>query len=708
MALDLIRAILVAILVLAVPGYLWANILVPSADRAERITFSVALSAVLVPTCGLLLAVLFGPGISLPISLTSVVLVTLGGLLAHYKLGQAEATDTCIHLDQTPLSALALLPLAAASVLMIGSMLGLLTVQSTWLVVALLIIASAVVHLAAQRQPLAPALLANGKHEKAASARPSRPFTSAIRSLSLRRLMLPLVLLLTLARSYVGPILHEWPYIRGQDQYAHSAMVNLVISRGSAEDILVYPPGFHVLSAMLVQISGLEPLRFYPLVAPALLLLPALACYVLANRLFGAPYGLAAAFFAGLVLNSSYLFVLDGTYVDLVAAQFLLVLSVVSIILLLFRPSIRHTVLVALTGSGVVLYHSVATIYLALLLLFVSVVFLPYLLWGRNHRRTGLVLFGALALLSLLSLLFAWDTYHVPQTLASLLGRTGTTDTANHAAMAIGTQQPRSAELVLAHISTAVVWFGLLGVLLLAPVLRGLRSINRLAVILLIAWVLLFFAASRTSLSGFPIRFTRDLGVPLSITAGFALVTILRSLDRRKPLGILAGALIVFSLLVQLQRGAARAVEPTVVLFMTPEIEEAGKWLRAHNEGGNIMVSPHRNQVPGNAMLAMGGYSELPSYTDRQLRQRRQIPPRDHQAVQDTLSVLKHPGSRRAREILERNDIRYVVVYKKLREGSYWYGVNRVSLRPFVRRTDLYEPVFQNSGVIIFKVRLDE
>ena len=44
---------------------------------------------------------------------------------------------------------------------------------------------------------------------------------------------------------------------------------------------------------------------------------------------------------------------------------------------------------------------------------------------------------------------------------------------------------------------------------------------------------------------------------------------------------------------------------------ITPEIAAAGRWLEEHNTGGNIIVSPHINQVPSRMMLAMGGYSAL-------------------------------------------------------------------------------------------------
>ncbi len=80
MILDLVRALLVAVLVLAVPGLLWQRVLFAPLDRIEAAAFSVALSVALVPSTALLLELLFGPGITQLIAVASVVLVTLLGV----------------------------------------------------------------------------------------------------------------------------------------------------------------------------------------------------------------------------------------------------------------------------------------------------------------------------------------------------------------------------------------------------------------------------------------------------------------------------------------------------------------------------------------------------------------------------------------------------------------------------------------------------
>ncbi|MDP9381658.1 MAG: hypothetical protein M3Q29_16215 [Chloroflexota bacterium] len=716
MALDLIRAALVAILVGVVPGYFWARTFFQSQDWPERIAMSLGLSFTLVPVTALLLARLFGPGITLPIAAASVVLVTLTGIALCFRLETRSGPGTPPGMEHPPLGIAALIPLVIALALMLGRATGRLPDNRA--AITLLIIATAILaqlpnrrwwnrRAAARRnadEGSTPADIPQGIGP-APDQGYSRHTTLSrmLRFVASPRFLLPVVLLLVLLRGYVGPALHDWPYIRGQDQYAHTVMVNLMMSRGTVTAYMVYPPGFHTLTAVMARLSGLQPLQLFALLAPALLLLPALACYSFARRFFGPEYGVASALFAGLVLTSPWFFMRDGTYVDLIAAEFLLVLTIVSLLTLLASPSVQGILLTAILGSSVVLYHQVSSIYLALLFGMVSILFLPYLLIRNRHR--GIALFLSLALATVISVAYAWDTYNLPGTLRALFGGTESTETLGHASMAIGTQRPRNLEVLPGLLSQPVVWFGLLGFLLLAFGLRRMSSAHSMAAVFLLGWCLIFFAGSRTSLSGFPIRFTRDLGIPLAILAAFAFVTALKSSRRYRPVGVITAALAALFVALGVQQSLLRASGPSTQLFMTPTYAAAGRWLRFQNQGGNIMTNPHLNQVPGNAMLAIGGYSALQSFTKSQLGNPRVVPPAHRQEVEDTLWVLRHPAGEKTRRILDEHDIRYIVMYKRLPERTLWTNKHPVRWKPFLRQPDLYKPAFENSDVIIFRVK---
>src|SRR3712207_1112994 len=184
-----------------------------------------------------------------------------------------------------------------------------------------------------------------------------------------RRLLLPAVLVLALLRGYTGPVLHDWPFIRGVDHYSHAVMAQLMMTEGRIEPYLIYPPGFHTMTAIVCRLTGLEPLEVFPVAAPLLLLLPALALYALARRVWGWEYGVVAAFFS-VLLGGTYYYYNDAMYPNLVTSQFLLVLAVAALVGVYASPppggaSVRAAVMFVLLGSSTVLYHQVASMYLA-------------------------------------------------------------------------------------------------------------------------------------------------------------------------------------------------------------------------------------------------------------------------------------------------------------------------------------------------------
>ena len=134
-------------------------------------------------------------------------------------------------------------------------------------------------------------------------------------------------------------------------------------------------------------------------------------------------------------------------------------------------------------------------------------------------------------------------------------------------------------------------------------------------------------------------------------------------------------------------------------LLMSPGIADAGAWLAANNTGGNIMVSPHTNQVPSRMMLAMGDYSSLQSFEYGQILRPRDLPPTGSDPLTDVLHTVTNPTSDRAKQALEKHDVRYVVLYKNMPDrptADYW--------RRFKARPDLYPTAFENEDVLIVAV----
>jgi hypothetical protein len=478
-------------------------------------------------------------------------------------------------------------------------------------------------------------------------------------------------------------------------------MSNLMMTEGRIDSYLIYPPGFHTMTAVISRLSGLEPLEIFPVLAPALTLLPALACYALASRLWGPVYGTIAAFFSGVLLVGPYESFAEARYPNILSADFLIVMAVAALIRFYGSPGARSGLLFAILGSSVVLYHQVGSFYLAVLLALVAASFLPYLLLtGRRKEASSLFLW--LSLLGLISVLYAWDTYDLGRLVAGLAGGSDTGAGGAAVAIAIGSQDTLGLEHLLSTTSQPVAWLGLLGALLVVMEVlrRQVDAPQAMAYITLVLWAVLLFVGSRTSLSGFPQRFERDLGIPLAVLAAFAFVAILRPARLRDPTKPLAASLVAAMAVAVVGLQAAENLgdaDNASMNVISREAVIAGEWLEEHNTGGNIVVTPYLNDhVPGSAMLAMGGYTGLRSYSQERLRSPRALPPSGKEPLLAANRVTRHPVGDRTESVLERYDVRYVVLFKKY-PGVSW--------RAFDKAPNAYENQFENGTIIILSQR---
>src|SRR5215218_1422456 len=699
MLYELIRALLAAALVALLPGWFWTRVLIPSSsssssssDLYERLTYSLALSMALVPAIALIPTRLFGMGVSLSVTVVCVGVVFFSGLGVSLLVGSAkEGTEEPLGSPPHMLGMLTLGLLAAAFGLGLGVVAGVVPGVPGEILVALLVLLGGISH-----------LLVPGRSMPQASERSAEPWGSTVAP-AVRYAALSAVLVLALLRGYLGPVLHDWPYPRGVDRYEHAVMTSMTLSEGTTESFMLYPPGFHTMTAMICRLTTLEPLEVFPLLAPTLLVLPALALYALARRMWGWHYGVAAALFS-ILLGGTYLHFAEARYPNFIGTQFLMVLAVAALVRVYAQPSIRSGLLLALLGSSVVLYHQIASYSLAVLLALVGVMFVPYLL--VKDRGRGVVLVWSLALLGLLSVIYAWDTYDLPHLIAGLVGESETGRGGEAVAMAIGTKSAYDLGHLLMTTSQPVVWLGLLGVLLVGGELlrRPVRVLQTLAYLTLIFWVVLLFVGSRTPLSGFPDRFERDLGIPLAVFAAFGFLAIVRSLGQRKQVAAVFVALLVVLLAgalvgVQAVRSLEQAAGPSPRLKdrpPPPAVAAAGGWLEEHNSGGSIVVTPYLAYVPSRGMLAMGDYTGMQSYDAARIRRGRDLPPFGAGPLWDALWVLQHPQGEHTRQVMEENDVRYVVFYKRY---------PTIDWRSFARQEELYRAAFENRSVIIFQPR---
>ena len=750
MVADLLRALLAGAAGAVLPGYFWAAVLRPTSGLGERLAWSTAVSMAAVPTVAVILARAAHTGVALWVALASVLIVFGSGLLVFRLRGPAPGTAAPVLRMPEPTRDPRVLGLVAAAIA-----LGLLMMADhrppagVLAVIAVALLAGGA--LMAWPRPTAPedspspgaagflsapppapepaspasaapvpepgeADAAAGHPEPAPTPPPpgrpavARPATAhapagAAPAADRRPFGLPLpvvrdgglavILVLTALRVYSGVVRFEWPYISGGDQFSHAVMAEQMLAHGQYPSYLIYPPGFSGLTAVVCRFAGLTPLALFPVLAPMLLLVTALGAYALATRLWGWEYGLGAAAVSGLVLTGAFNGFAGGRYPDLVSAFFLLVMTVAALITVYEAPTVRSAALVTVVGASAVLYHSVATLYAAVLFVLVALICLPYVMRGR-HRPEIRALLLSLAGVAVLSACYAIYIYNP----GGILG--GKSSTGGAVSIVLGSQSPASQGALLKELGPPVVWLGLLGVAALAASLRYLRRPAQvLTAATVVAWCVVMYLGSRTSLDGFPQRFERDLGAPLSVMAAFGGGLIVRSLPLRGTTArtasalaaTTAGVLVAVMLLAQAFH-AVNSSDRSAGELLTHRVAAAGQWLARHNTGGTVISTPYLNPgVTNRAVLAMGGYTGLQSYSPFRIAHPRSLPTAGKTPLLDSQQVLLHPQTCQSANILVHQDVRYVVLY---RVG------NGADLPAFAADTAHYQQVFENPSVIIY------
>lgn len=744
---DLARALPAALLAGVLPGYFWACFLRQTDGLAERLTYSTALSVATVPAAAIALAKILGTGITLGVAIATVALVAGSGALACKIWGTAAAREAAQAPALPRLGAIrdvrALALIAAAIGLALASALGLPT--KGWLLLVTLA-ALVVAGLLAQGRASAPEEAAPGQAGPGGEAAgPGAAFLAAptdadagitaaettaavtdatatatatitetadaspaksprtLLNPALRGPLLLIILALTAVRGYAGVIVHDWPYLRGEDQFSHAVMTEQMMAHGQYSTYLIYPPGWSALSAVVCRFCGLPPLSLFPVITPALLVLTTLAAYALATRLWGWEFGVAAAALSGLVLVGPYVSFAGGLYPDLTAAFFLMLMVIGGLVSLYQAPTLRSGLLLAVVGAGVVLFHSVGAEYLVVTLAAVSVVCLPYLVFwgGREGRRIARAMVLSLAGLGVLSVAYAWHIYH----LGSLLSKHASTRST--VALDVGSQSVLRASDLMSWVGSPVIWLGVLGFAALAvATVRFLRRPGQVAAALtLLTWCVVMYAGSRTTLDGFPQRYERDVGAPLTILGALALVLILQSLAQlqlrpsRRVLGALAAtASVVVAVIAIVQSGSNIVSDSAPSREVLPRpVALAGAWLHRHNNGGSIISTPDMNRgVTNRAILAMGYYTGLQSYPWSRLLHPRSLPTAGTRPLWDSHDVLSDPKSCKSGNILAREHVRYIILYR-LGDEADFQGFRTDPAR--------YRVAYKNPAVIIYAPR---
>jgi hypothetical protein len=213
------------------------------------------------------------------------------------------------------------------------------------------------------------------------------------------------------------------------------------------------------------------------------------------------------------------------------------------------------------------------------------------------------------------------------------------------------------------------------------------------------------YLGSRFAFDGFPVRFETDLGGPLAVVGAFGLVVVLRSLAglaRWRPAGralaavlsVVAAGTLLSTAGLQVTEDAQADIAPVPGGILIEQVADAGAFLQRHNTGGTIITTPGMNAgITNRAVLAMGGYTGLQSYSAYRTEHPRSLPTAGLVPLLDSREVLHNPLSCRTAAIITRQHVKFIVMY---RPGHIDELLN------FRQDPSRYRQVFRNAYVVIF------
>ena len=159
-------------------------------------------------------------------------------------------------------------------------------------------------------------------------------------------------------------------------------------------------------------------------------------------------------------------------------------------------------------------------------------------------------------------------------------------------------------------------------------------------------------------------------------------------------LSVVAAGTLLSTAGLQVTEDAQADIAPVPGGILIKEVADAGVFLRRHNTGGTIITTPGMNAgITNRAVLAMGGYTGLQSYSAYRTEHPRSLPTAGLVPLLDSREVLHNPLSCRTATIITRQHVKFIVMY---RPGHI------DELLTFRQDPSRYRQVFRNAYVVIF------
>lgn len=344
---------------------------------------------------------------------------------------------------------------------------------------------------------------------------------------------------------YFGLVYYHYPVPPGHDAAMHWASARIFYD-GQVELFSyiksgAYPPGFYLVISNLAHLFNTDTLKVMLWLTPSIIIFSAVILFFLANKLFGKKAALISFFLYSFATNINIQQLNDGGYPNLIAAQILMPLLILTVFSINFnlRPlNYTFKIFISLIIFLLIpLTHHLSAIYLLGIAITMAPIIFIYF-WIKNDWRwlKGLSYFIIIIIIIALGifLLSRLDIFNSVRDLWQTAFQFTSSFPFIHIVGKADSQAIISSKQLAGYIGYSIFFFGCLGLLILPFAQAKLKNNKYLALLSIEVWAAILLIGSRLFFLSNPDRLARDAVFPLAILAGIFLSYLLDSFYKKK------------------------------------------------------------------------------------------------------------------------------------------------------------------------------
>lgn len=327
------------------------------------------------------------------------------------------------------------------------------------------------------------------------------------------QIILVLAIIIKLYLVYWGYFTYHYLVPPGDDTVNHYWMIKESLGLGFKSLISQYPKGFHWFVILLAKIFNKDYLYILTYWTPFLIILPTVSIYYLLRQFFSAKTGVLTVLILLLASNFPTMAFVDGNYPDMLAYGFLTPLFFAFLFKYYKNKEYKNLIISTIILIIIFLTHHLTTV-IVLSILFLLII----ALWFRRFLKLKKISVKDIFFLAglFIAIVFAYGLLSylynglVSEFIGGLFGKTATiNNTYFNKPLGMGEYK---------EVIGGFMWF--LGIFSLVYLFLTGNHSQKLKYLIII-WFLVLFILSRFPNVSIPVRFARELAIPLTFSLAF-------------------------------------------------------------------------------------------------------------------------------------------------------------------------------------------